>query len=75
MAYNIPLTLVYIPQYTNMDFWQMFTLFPMVETTDTIFRNVLEEINECRNLVSLDNSIHSMFDKGALTLSPFTIGG
>jgi len=53
----------------------MFNLFFVVETTDTMFRNVLEDINECRNLVLLDNSIHSMFDKGVLILTLFTTTG
>jgi len=50
----------------------MLDLFFVVETIDTIFRKVLEDINKCWNLVLLDNPIHSMFDKVELTLTPLT---
>ena len=53
----------------------MVNLFPIIETTDTIFRNGLQDLNECRNLVSLENSIHSMFNRGALTLTLLTTSG
>ncbi|PUU76814.1 hypothetical protein B9Z19DRAFT_1066349 [Tuber borchii] len=52
------------------EFWLMLELFFGVEKTDQLFAQVSANLNGLQNLVSLDSSVHAMFDKGKLALTP-----
>ena len=42
------------------------------EAIDAVFAGLLERVNSLENLITLDNSIHAMFNSGRLTLTPET---
>ena len=50
----------------------MLEMFYGSEAIDNVFAGLLERVNSLENLVTLDNSIHPMFNSGALTLTPET---
>lgn len=73
VAHIMPYALACNPQCRRLDFWLMMELFYGVATTDKLFATLLANINSMDNLICLDVSVHSLFDRGRLTLTPFKI--
>jgi len=46
-----------------------------VQYTNTLYQEISSEIDTTCNMVALDNSIHAMWDKGALFLTPLGTNG
>ena len=68
----IPFALANHPSCRDLDFWKMLEMFYGSEATDKLFAELLERVNSLENLITLDNSIHAIFNSGALTLTPGT---
>ena len=68
----IPFAFANHPRCRDLDFWKMLEMFYGSEAIDNVFAGLLERVNSLENLVTLDNSIHAMFNSGALTLTPGT---
>ena len=68
----IPFAFANHPRCQDLDFWKMLEIFYCSEAIDAMFAGLLERVNSLENLVTLDNSIHAMFNSGALTLTPGT---
>ena len=66
----IPLAFANHPGCRDLDFWKMLEMFYGLEATDKLFAGLLEPANSLENLITLDNSIHAMFNSGSLTLTP-----
>jgi len=75
VAHIIPYALANDNSCRGLDFWNMLELFWGVDKTNRAFARVRNDINSTANLVTLDNSIHSMFDNGSLTLTPIEPSG
>ena len=72
-AHIMPFALANEASCRNLDFWQMLDIFYGKEATDMLFAGFAGKgINSLANLISLDNSIHSMFDNRTLRLAPLT---
>ena len=68
----IPFAFANHPRCRDLDFWKMLEMFYGLEATDKLFAGLLERVSSLENLVTLDNSIHAIFNSGALTLTPGT---
>ena len=68
----IPFAFANHPCCRDMDFWKMVEMFFGSEAIDTLFAGLLERVISLENLITLDSSIHTMFNSGALTLTPTT---
>ena len=68
----IPFAFVNHPCCRGLDFWKMLEMFYGSEAIDRLFAGLLGRVNSLENLVTLDSSIHAMFNSGALTLTPGT---
>ena len=68
----IPFALANHPRCRDLDFWKMLEMFYGSEAIDTVFAGLLERVNSLENLVTLDSSVHAMFNSGRLTLTPET---
>ena len=66
----IPFAFANHPRCRDLDFWKMLEMFYGPEATDKLFARLLEPVNSLENLITLDNSIHAMFNSGSLTLTP-----
>ena len=66
----IPFAFVNHPSCRDLDFWKMLEMFYGSEATDKLFAGLLERVNSLENLITLDNSIHAMFNSGRLNLTP-----
>jgi len=75
VAHIIPYALANHDDCRELYFWKMMELFAGVEATNGMFAGMRSQINDLSNLVTLDNSIHSMFDNRRLTLTPITPTG
>lgn len=72
-AHNMPYALANEATCHNLDFWQMLDIFYSNEVTNMLFANFAgKQINSLANLISLNNSIHSIFDNHTLRLAPLT---
>ena len=60
------------PSCRGLDFWKMLDMFYSSEVIDTLFAGLLDRVDSLENLITLDNSIHAMFNSGSLTLEPGT---
>jgi len=74
-AHIIPFSLGKDKQCRELPFWKMLELFFGIQAIDTMFLEISGNINSLVNLVSLDNSVHSMFDNEHLMLRPLTVTG
>ena len=68
----IPFAFANHPRCRDLDFWKMLDMFFGPEAIDTLFAGLLERVNSLENLVTLDSSIHAMFNSGGLALTPRT---
>ena len=68
----IPFAFATHPRFRDLDFWKMLEMFYGSEATDNFFARLLEPVNSLENLITLDNSIHAMFNSGSLILTPET---
>ena len=66
----IPFAFANHPRCRDLDFWKMLEMFYGAEATDKLFAGLLEPANSLENLITLNNSIHPMFNNGSLTLTP-----
>ena len=66
----IPFAFANHPRCRDLDFWKMLDMFFGPEAIDTLFAGLLELVDSLENLVTLDSSIHAVFNSGALTLTP-----
>lgn len=64
VAYIIPFTLIKSTKCPQLAIWRMLEFSSDIESANSLFNVLSEEVNHQDNLVSLDNSIHSMFDNG-----------
>jgi len=55
-----------------LDFWRMLEFFYGVESTNNLFGMISRDTNHPTNLITLDNSIHAMFDNSSLLLLPIS---
>jgi len=51
----------------------MLEVFYGQPVTNQMFNDLSKNINNLGNLIALDNSIHAMFDKGTISLTPHTL--
>jgi len=75
IAHIIPFALANQAGCRQMDFWRMLEFFWGVQYTNTLYDQISHEIDTTWNMVTLDNSIHAMWDKGAIILTPLTLNG
>ena len=68
----IPFAFANRPCCRDLDFWKMLDMFFGSEAIDTPFAGLLERADSLENLITLDSSIHTMFNSGGLTLTPGT---
>jgi len=68
----IPFAFANHPRCRDLDFWKMLEMFYGSKAIDTLFAGLLERVNSLENLVTLDKSIHAMFNSGGLALTPGT---
>ena len=68
----IPFAFANHPCCRDMDFWKMLEMFFGSEAIDTLFGGLLERVDSLENLITLDSSIHTMFNSGGLALTPGT---
>ena len=68
----IPFAFANHPRCRDLDFWKMLEMFYGSEAIDKVFAGLLEQVNSLENLVTLDSSIHGIFNSGALALTPGT---
>ena len=66
----IPFAFASHPRCRDLDFWKMLEMFYGSEAAEKLFVELLESANSLENLITLDNSIHGMFNSGRLTLTP-----
>ena len=60
----IPFAFANHPYCRDLDFWKMLDMFFGSEAIDTLFAGLLERVDNLENLVTLDSSIHAMFNSG-----------
>ena len=75
VAHIMPFAFISEGRRRNLLFWQLVELFFGVEQTNQIFSSVARSIDSLWNLVSLDKSLHALYDSGHLVLVPVTTGG
>ena len=66
----IPFAFANHPRCRDLDFWKMLEMFYGSEATDKLFAGLLERVNSLENLITLDSSIHPVFNSGRLSLTP-----
>lgn len=74
-AHILPYALAKEAACRKLRFWSMLEIFFGVEHTDHIFDVTATNLDTLWNVVSLHNSIHSMYDNGRLVLVPMTLEG
>ena len=68
----IPFIFANHPSCRGLDFWKMLDMFYGSEVIDRVFAGLLGRVDSLENLITLDNSIHAMFNSGSLILTPET---
>ncbi|PUU73214.1 hypothetical protein B9Z19DRAFT_1135613 [Tuber borchii] len=72
-AHIIPHALCKNLQCRKKEFWLMMDFFFGVPMADRLFRELFANLNGPENLLSLDISVHSLFDNGHLVLTPYNV--
>jgi len=72
-AHIIPYAFANQASCRNLDLWKMLKMFYGVEDTNRMCTTLASNVNSLGNLISLDNSIHSMFDNGTFKFEPLTL--
>jgi len=75
VAHIFPYALANNDACRELDFWRVLELFYGLHITNRIFNAIRWNVNCLANLITLDNSVHFMFDNGRLTLTPETTEG
>lgn len=75
VAHIIPWAFTADASRRNLLLWHLIELFLGVEQTNLTFAGLASTIDSLWNLVSLDKSLHSLYDNGHLVLVPVTTQG
>jgi len=73
VAHIIPYSLGNSQGCRQFDFWKILEVFYGQPVTNQRFNNLSKNINNLGHLIALDNSIHTMFNKGTISLTPHTL--
>ncbi|PUU82656.1 hypothetical protein B9Z19DRAFT_1061675 [Tuber borchii] len=71
----IPFAFARHPRCRGLDFWKMLEIFYGADAIDKVFAGLLNQADSLHNLITLDTSIHTIFNGGSLILTPVTASG